>query len=120
MRIDPLVSVQSQLDRDEPIEVFEVDTQEPVYWRMVALPEFDGTSWKPEEDPVAIDVGPDTPLVTNARPNPALVGDPQTVDVVSARRATWRCRGSRCPTSRSRPTCSPTTSGGTRRVARCC
>lgn len=82
VRIDPLVSVQSQLDRDEPIEVFEVHTtQEPVYWRMVALPEFDGTSWKPEEDPVAIDVGPDTPLVTNARPDPALVGDPQTVDV---------------------------------------
>ena len=81
VRIDPLVSVQAQLDRDEPIEVFEVDTQEPVYWRMVALPEFDGTSWKPEEDPVAIDVGPDTPLVTNARPDPALVGEPQTVDV---------------------------------------
>ena len=81
VRIDPLVSVQSQLERDEPIEVFEVDTQEPVYWRMVALPEFDGTSWKPEEDPVAIDVGPDTPLVTNARPDPALVGDPQTVEV---------------------------------------
>jgi transglutaminase-like putative cysteine protease len=81
VRIDPLVSVQAQLDRDEPIEVFEVDTQEPVYWRMVALPEFDGTSWKPEEDPVAIDVGPDTPLVTNARPDPALVGEPQTVEV---------------------------------------
>ena len=81
VRIDPLVSVQSQLDRDEPIEVFEVNTQEPVYWRMVALPTFDGTSWKPEEDPVAIDVGPDTPLVTNARPDPALVGDSQTVPV---------------------------------------
>ena len=81
VRIDPLVSVQSQLDRDEPIEVFEVNTQEPVYWRMVALPTFDGTSWKPEEDPVAIDVGPDTPLVTNARPDPALVGDPQAVEV---------------------------------------
>ena len=81
VRIDPLVSVQSQLDRDEPIEVFEVNTQEPVYWRMVALPTFDGTSWKPEEEPVAIDVGPDTPLVTNARPDPALVGDPQTVPV---------------------------------------
>ena len=81
VRIDPLVSVQSQLDRDEPIEVFEVKTQEPVYWRMVALPTFDGTSWKPEEEPVAIDVGPDTPLVTNAQPNPALVGDSQTVPV---------------------------------------
>ncbi|HSH34372.1 MAG TPA: DUF3488 and transglutaminase-like domain-containing protein, partial [Actinomycetota bacterium] len=81
VRIDPLVSVQAQLDRDEPIEVFEVNTQEPVYWRMVALPTFDGTSWKPEEDPVAIDVGPDTPLVTNARPDPALVGDPQAVEV---------------------------------------
>ena len=79
VRIDPLVSVQSQLDRDEPIEVFEVKTQEPVYWRMVALPTFDGTSWKPEEEPVAIDVGPGTPLVTNARPDPALVGESQTV-----------------------------------------
>lgn len=81
VRIDPLVSVQSQLDRDEPIEVFEVDTEEPVYWRMVALPTFDGTSWKPEEEPVAIDVGPGTPLVTNAQPDPALVGDSQTVPV---------------------------------------
>ena len=67
VRIDPLVSVQSSLQREEITPVFEVETDTPRYWRMVALPNFDGRTWSPDPDPVTLDVVPGAPLA-NATP----------------------------------------------------
>ena len=58
VRIDPLVSVQSSLQREEITPVFEVETDTPRYWRMVALPNFDGRTWSPDPEPVTLDVAP--------------------------------------------------------------
>lgn len=62
VRIDPLVSVQSSLQREEITPVFEVETDTPRYWRMVALPNFDGRTWSPDPEPVTLDVAPEVPL----------------------------------------------------------
>ena len=66
MRIDPLVSVQESLQRDETIPVFDVQTDVGRYWRMVALPNFDGRVWSPDPEPttLAIDPGPPSPRPT--------------------------------------------------------
>lgn len=68
VRIDPLVSVQSSLQRDEATPVFEVETQIPLYWRMVALPNFDGRFWSPDPEPATLDVAPGASLETTTPP----------------------------------------------------
>jgi transglutaminase-like putative cysteine protease len=47
--IDPFVSVQSSLERTDPIEVLRVTANQPGYVRLVTLPVFDGFGWKPAE-----------------------------------------------------------------------
>ena len=72
VRIDPLVSVQASLQRDEVATVLEVDADLGRYWRMVALPNFDGRIWSPEPSPPSLPVVPGATLVTNtpiARPD---------------------------------------------------
>ncbi len=65
VRIDPLVSVQASLTRDEIATVFEVETDIGRYWRMVALPNFDGSVWSPEPDPGTVPIVADTELLTS-------------------------------------------------------
>jgi hypothetical protein len=77
VRIDPLVSVQSSLRRDEATPVFEVRTEIPLYWRMVALPNFDGRVWSPDQEPATIDVSAGSALETSTQP----VGPLETTDV---------------------------------------
>ena len=72
VRIDPLVSVQASLSRDEVAPVFDVRADVGMYWRMVALPNFDGQVWSPDEQAPTVPVEAGTPLVTT---NPPL-GDP--------------------------------------------
>ncbi len=48
IRIDPLVSIRAALAKDDPVEVFQVSSNAPSYWRMVSLPTFDGAGWKPD------------------------------------------------------------------------
>lgn len=80
VRIDPLVSVKASLTRDQPTPVFEVRTPTPSYWRMVALPDFDGTSWRPDLDAPTIEVEPGDSLSTNAAANlPTTVPRPTAV-----------------------------------------
>jgi transglutaminase-like putative cysteine protease len=50
IRVSPLVSVAAQLQRSEPIDVFEVTTDRPGYWRMTALERFDGIAWTSSGD----------------------------------------------------------------------
>ncbi len=72
VRLNPLVSVSAQLQRDEPSPVFDVSSELPSYWRVVALPDFDGTNWKPDEDPVVQDVVDDTPWAVNDPADPSV------------------------------------------------
>jgi transglutaminase-like putative cysteine protease len=52
IEIDPMVSVAARLkSRTVPQPVFEVTTEHPTYYRMLSLTDFDGTTWKSEEDP---------------------------------------------------------------------
>jgi transglutaminase-like putative cysteine protease len=85
VRLDPLVSVKSSLNRDDPTPVFEVRTSTPSYWRMVALPDFDGSSWRPDLDAATIEVDQDTQLTTNAAPGEGIDGTAETPVSVSFR-----------------------------------
>jgi len=64
VRIDPLVSVQASLNRDEVASVFEVQADVGRYWRMVALPNFDGRVWSPDPEPGTVPVVSGTELAT--------------------------------------------------------
>jgi transglutaminase-like putative cysteine protease len=46
-RIDPFVSIAPRLLKQTGTELFSVETDDPAYWRLVTLVEFDGTTWKP-------------------------------------------------------------------------
>jgi transglutaminase-like putative cysteine protease len=51
--LDPFVSIQAQLDNDEPVDLFEVTSDAgAAYWRLYALDEFNGTTWS-SSDPRA-------------------------------------------------------------------
>ncbi len=65
VRIDPLVSVQESLQRDEILPVFDVETDVGRYWRMVALPNFDGHAWSEDPAPVTLEIEPDAALATS-------------------------------------------------------
>ncbi|HYY09034.1 MAG TPA: DUF3488 and transglutaminase-like domain-containing protein [Actinomycetota bacterium] len=60
--IDPFVSVSSSLRRRDPIEVLRVRTSRPMYLRLVALPDFDGVLWHPDQDVPSEVVAPGAPL----------------------------------------------------------
>ncbi|HVF08523.1 MAG TPA: transglutaminaseTgpA domain-containing protein [Actinomycetota bacterium] len=74
VRIDPLVSVQASLSREEVTPVFEVRADVGMYWRMVALPNFDGQVWSPDEEPPTLPVVAGTPLVASTPPLAAPAG----------------------------------------------
>jgi transglutaminase-like putative cysteine protease len=52
IRLDPFVSIQAQLERDEPVDLFQVTSGTSAYWRLYALDRFDGTTWS-SSDPDA-------------------------------------------------------------------
>ena len=44
--LDPFVSIQNQLDQDDPVDLFEVTSAGGgAYWRLYSLDTFDGTTW---------------------------------------------------------------------------
>jgi transglutaminase-like putative cysteine protease len=65
--IDPFVSVSASLQRRDPIEVMRVTAPRPMYLRLVALPDFDGVLWHPDQDAPS-------EVVPNGAPLPS-VGD---------------------------------------------
>lgn len=65
VRIDPLVSVQESLQRDEILSVFDVEADVGRYWRMVALPNFDGHAWSPDPAPATLEIRPGATLATS-------------------------------------------------------
>jgi transglutaminase-like putative cysteine protease len=51
--LDPFVSIQAELDNDEPVDMFEVTSDGgAAYWRLYALDDFNGTTWS-SSDPRA-------------------------------------------------------------------
>lgn len=47
--LDPLVSIGDSLTRKEPVDLFRVESAEPMYWRLLALDAFDGTTWHTDD-----------------------------------------------------------------------
>ncbi|HEY6568384.1 MAG TPA: DUF3488 and transglutaminase-like domain-containing protein [Actinomycetota bacterium] len=72
VRLNPLVSVSAQLQRDDPVPVFNVVTEQRSYWRVVASPHFDGINWNPDSDPVVQDPIPGTPWQVNDPADPSV------------------------------------------------
>lgn len=62
VRVNPLVSIQSSLALDDPVELFTVRSELGSYWRMVSLDTFDGVSWKATVGAAEMDVNSATPL----------------------------------------------------------
>src|SRR6185503_16493398 len=62
VQIDPLVSIKASLERTTPVEVFQVRSDVPAYWRMLSLSWDPGSeSWRP--DPLqGPEITPDTLL----------------------------------------------------------
>lgn len=57
-RIDPLVSIAPTLINQSDTELFRVQAETNTYWRLITLPDFDGSSWRPSSaDLVPIDDG---------------------------------------------------------------
>ncbi|MGZ5353441.1 MAG: transglutaminase family protein [Actinomycetota bacterium] len=53
IRLDPFVSIHSQLEENEAVDLFEVTSSSgPAYWRLYALDRFDGATWS-SSDPDA-------------------------------------------------------------------
>ena len=49
VRIDPLVSIKASLQRNTPVEVFQVRADVPAYWRMLSLSwNADDENWEPD------------------------------------------------------------------------
>ncbi|MEX2274583.1 MAG: DUF3488 and transglutaminase-like domain-containing protein [Actinomycetota bacterium] len=44
--LNPLVSIGDSLNRSDPISLFRVRSSMPTYWRLLALDEFDGETWR--------------------------------------------------------------------------
>lgn len=62
VRIDPLVSIKASLTRPDPVEVFQVRSSAPSYWRMLSLPSFDGVTWRPDNTVQGAAITPETIL----------------------------------------------------------
>jgi transglutaminase-like putative cysteine protease len=65
LRVDPLVSVQNALQRDDQVPYFEVQADVGRYWRLVALPNFDGRVWRPDAEPRFVPVVPGGQLASS-------------------------------------------------------
>lgn len=61
IQIDPLVSIKASLERTTPVEVLQVRSDEPAYWRMLSL-QWDGEKWLPDPTDQGGVVTPDTLL----------------------------------------------------------
>ena len=62
VRIDPLVSIKASLTRHDPVEVFQVQSATPSYWRMLSMTTYDDGTWRPDLTDPGQEVTPDTVL----------------------------------------------------------
>jgi len=76
--LDPFVSIHAQLDEQVAVDLFEVRAEEPSYWRLYALDQFDGSTWT-SSDPDATARGQvlTTPTVLPVPPGEIPEGAPR-------------------------------------------
>ena len=98
IRVNPLVSIESSLNRSDPVELFTVDAPVAAYWRTVSLDTFDGVTWKATEGAPPQEVSSTTQPRSNAcsasssiRPSPS---DRSTSPSPACRPPTRRCTSS--------------------------
>ena len=85
VRIDPFVSVRASLTADEPRDLFTVQSSTASYWRMLALPNFDGSGFSPDDSLETQDVSGDTLLTDASAADPAvLAGSDQLTQTFTA------------------------------------
>jgi len=84
--IDPFVSVEASLKREQAVEVLRVTTERPGYIRLVSLPEFDGVGWRSAEAQEGVVIEPGQQVA-----EPGRDGDvaPATVEVVTDLAQNW-------------------------------
>jgi len=73
VQIDPFVSVRASLTADEPRDLFTVRSSAPAYWRMLALPNFDGSGFAPDPTAATQDVSGDAPLTDASAADPSVL-----------------------------------------------
>jgi transglutaminase-like putative cysteine protease len=66
VRIDPLVSIKAALTRKDPVEVFQVTSNIGSYWRMLALPDFNGDGFLPDNAAQGEPITPETVIASGA------------------------------------------------------
>jgi transglutaminase-like putative cysteine protease len=62
IRVNPLVSIRTSLNRGDPVDLFSVQADIASYWRTVSLDTFDGVTWKATEGSAPRDVNSTTTL----------------------------------------------------------
>jgi transglutaminase-like putative cysteine protease len=83
VHIDPFVSIQAQLQRRDPVDLFRVTSMngdgqpQPAYWRLYALDSFDGTTWRSSDPDATNGQVIDSPALLSA---PTIAGTAVVVD----------------------------------------
>jgi transglutaminase-like putative cysteine protease len=77
IRLDPFVSIQAQLDGDDPVDLFEVTSEEGAYWRLYSLDRFNGTTWSSSDPDAELGQTLETPTDLPLGPLPLAGGFPQ-------------------------------------------
>jgi len=66
--VSPLVDIRSRLTNQSTTELFRMGAEIRSYWRLSALPEFDGTTWGlPERELASLDGSPTAPGIATER-----------------------------------------------------
>ncbi|MEO8477031.1 MAG: DUF3488 and transglutaminase-like domain-containing protein [Actinomycetota bacterium] len=73
VRIDPFVSIRASLTADEPRDLFTVQSSLATYWRMLALPDFDGSGFSPDTSQETQDVSGDATLTDASAADPSVL-----------------------------------------------
>ena len=80
VRIDPNVSVRARLTAGDDIDLFTVESSAPSYWRMVALPNFDGSKFSPDTTAETQGISGYTELTGASGADPAVLGQASPIN----------------------------------------
>lgn len=73
VQIDPFVSVRASLNADEPRDLFTVRAPAGAYWRMLSLPNFDGSGFSLDDSVETQDVSGDARLTDASAADPSVL-----------------------------------------------
>lgn len=87
---DPFVSIKAQLQRQDPIDLFRVTSEDGAsYWRMFALDEFNGTEWSSSDPTLANAQSILTPAQLNTQFPRGATALPQHYTILTDLRDAW-------------------------------